>query len=405
MVLLIACANLAGLLLVRAIRRRREVGVRLALDAPSATLLRQTILESLVLSITGGVLGLVLAVAALRMAINLLPETLPRIREIGLNWPVVGFALGLALMTGMICGLAPAFAAIRTNVNDTLKEGGRIGASGGGHARLRSTLVVTEIAVALVLLATSGLLLRSFEKMRMVNLGFQPDHTVTAFYRLPGKQYSTQIAVDEFNDNLLRNLQQLSGVEAAGITSLLPSTRNDSGISLMLEGYLPPKGAGLSMASASLALGDPFQALGVCLLRGRSFTESDRAGSPLVVIVNRKLAEHYWPGQDPIGKRLRRGMPETPTPWMTVVGEVDDVKMGSPDGITAEQIYQPATQLVASEGAFASAREVSGNFGYIVLRTISPQNRSKCTIGDGAKHRSAVTTESDTDNGACNHGK
>ena len=163
-VLLIACANLAGLLLVRSIRRRREIAVRLALGARAATLLRQAIVESMVLSIAGGVLGLALAAVALRVGVGLLPETLPRVSEIGLDWPVILFALGLAMLTGFLCGLAPAFAAIRTSVNETLKEGGRTGTSGSGHARLRSALVVAEIAIALILLTASGLLLRSFEK-------------------------------------------------------------------------------------------------------------------------------------------------------------------------------------------------------------------------------------------------
>jgi predicted permease len=158
-VLLIVCANLAGLLLVRSIRRRREIAVRLALGARAATLLRQAIVESMVLSFAGGMAGLALAAFALRVGVSLLPETLPRVREIGLDWPVVLFALGLALVTGLVCGLAPAFAAIRTSVNETLKESGRTGTPGSGHARLRSALVVAEIAVALVLLTASGLLL------------------------------------------------------------------------------------------------------------------------------------------------------------------------------------------------------------------------------------------------------
>jgi len=157
---------------LRAIRRRREVAVRLALGARAGVLLRQAILESLVLSVTGGVLGLVLAAIALRVGVSRLPETLPRIDEIGLDWRVVLFAIGLAVLTGILCGLAPAFAALRTSVNETLKEGGRTGTPGSGHALLRSTLVVGEIAIALVLLVASGLLLRSFEKMRAVNLGF-----------------------------------------------------------------------------------------------------------------------------------------------------------------------------------------------------------------------------------------
>ncbi len=371
-ILLIACANLAGLLLVRSIRRRKEIAVRLALGARAATLLRQALVESLVLSLAGGAAGLALAAAALRGGVSLLPETLPRIREIGLDWQVVGFALGLALLTGLVCGLAPAFAAIRTSVNDTLKDGGRTGTSGSGHARLRSALVIAEVAVALVLLTASGLLLRSFERMRSVDVGFRPDHTLAAFYVLPQKEYVSQVVIDAFNDELLRDLRQLPGVEAAGITSLLPASGNDFGLAFTLEGYVPAKGAGLNMAAMSMVQGDPFQALGIRLLRGRVFNEADKAGSPLVAIVNRKLAQHYWPGQDPIGKRLRRGMPETATPWMTVVGEVDDVKLGSPDAETAQQVYQPVTQMVASEGVFASGGELSANYGYIVLRSVLP---------------------------------
>ena len=157
-VLLIACANLAGLLLVRAIRRRREIAMRLALGARATVLLRQTILESLVLSVTGGLLGLALAAIALRVGVAWLPETLPRINEIGLDWQVVAFAITLAIITGIVCGLAPAFAALRTSVNEILKDGGRSGSAGGGHARLRSALVIGEIAIALVLLVASGLL-------------------------------------------------------------------------------------------------------------------------------------------------------------------------------------------------------------------------------------------------------
>jgi predicted permease len=371
-VLLIACANLAGLLLVRSIRRRREIAVRLALGARAAMLLRQALVESLVLSITGGLVGLVFAAACIRIGISLLPETLPRIHEISLDWPVITFALGLAVLTGLVCGLAPAFVAIRTSVNETLKEGGRTGTPGSGHGRLRSTLVVAEIAVALVLLTASGLLLRSFEKMRQVDLGFRVDHTLSAFYILPQKRYGVQSAVDGFTDTLLLNLRQLHGIKAAGISSSLPAAGDGGGISITVEGHVPQKGAGLNMAAVSLMQGDPFQALGIRLLRGRLFTESDKADSQLVTIVNRKLAEHFWPGQDPIGKQLRRGMPETPTPWLKVVGIVDDVKLGSPDGGTAEQFYQPVTQQVVSEGAFASVGELTATYGYIVLHTDLP---------------------------------
>src|SRR5712664_1549353 len=368
-VLLIACANLAGLLLVRAIRRRREIAVRLALGVRAGTLLRQAIVESMVLSIAGGAIGLALAALALRVGVSLLPQTLPRVNEIGLDWPVMLFALGLALLTGFLCGLAPAFAAIRTSVNESLKEGGRTGTSGSGHLRLRSALVVAEIAVALTLLTASGLLLRSFQKMRNVELGFRPDNTLAALYVLPHQRYRTQSAIDEFTKTLRNDLGQLPGVDAVGITSFLPAAGDAWGIAFTIDGYVPPKGAGLNMAAMSLVEGDPFEALGIRVLRGRVFTESDNAGSQLVAIVNRKMAERYWPGQDPIGKRLRRGMPETSTPWMTVVGEVDDVTLESRDAETMPQVYQPVTQTVASEGVLASVGELSATDGWIVLRS------------------------------------
>jgi predicted permease len=327
-----------------------------------------------VLSLAGGGIGLAMAATALRVGVSLLPETLPRVREIGLDWPVMLFALGLALLTGLLCGLAPAFAAIRTSMNEALKEGGRTGTPGSGHARLRSALVVAEIAVALVLLTASGLLLRSFEKMRAVNLGFEPDHTLAAIYDLPERQYRTQSAIDAFDEELLRSLQELPEADAVGITQVLPAMGNYWGIAFTIEGYVPPKGAGLNMAAMSPVRGDPFEALGIRLLRGRAFTESDKPGSQLVAIVNRKMAERYWRGQDPIGKRLRRGMPETATPWMTVVGEVDDVKLGSPDEETLPQVYQPVTQTVSSEGVFATAGELSATDGWIVLRSrVAPE--------------------------------
>jgi predicted permease len=371
-VLLIACANLAGLMLVRAIRKQREIAVRLALGANTAALLRQALLESLVLSVTGGLVGLTLAAVALRIGKSLLPESLPRISEITLNWQVAGFALLLAVITGLLCGLAPAFAALRTNVNGTLKEGGRSGSAGGGHARLRSTLVVAEIAIALVLLTASGLLLRSFEKMRSVDLGFRPQHVTTAAYSLPRKQYSTQPVVDAFNKELLRRLRELPGAQTAGLTSFLPASNNNNSQTFVAEGYLPPKGAGLNLATTAQVIGDYLPAMGIPLLRGRFFTDADKAGVQLVVIVNQKLAQHYWPNQDPVGKRLRIGTPEMKTPWMVIVGEVADIKISSPDQPTREEYYLPVDQLEEVFRSFASPGNLNGNGGYVVLRSTFP---------------------------------
>lgn len=379
-VLLIACVNLAGLMLVRAIRRQREVAVRLALGAHASALIGQAVLESLVLSVTGGVLGLALAALALQLGKSLLPESLPRIGEISLNWYVVGFALLLGIVTGLLCGLVPAFAALRTDVNGNLKEGGRTGSAGGGHARLRSTLVVAEIAIALVLLAASGLLLRSFEKMRAVNLGFRPDHITTALYGLPQQQYSKQSQIDEFNRELLLRLSQLPGATAVGLSTVVPGGNNGNNQTFVIEGYVPPKGADMNLATVSAVIGDFFKAMGIPLVRGRYFTADDRAGQMHVAIVNRKLAQHFWPGQDPIGKHLRIGTAEMHTPWITVVGEVEDVKLASPDLPTKEQYYLPVDQQEDDAGDLAVPTDLNGNFGYIVLRSTMPPEQMENSL-------------------------
>jgi predicted permease len=379
-VLFIACANLAGLLLVRVIRRRREISVRLALGASEAAILRQSLVEALLLSVSGGLLGLALASVALHVGIGMLPETLPRVSSIGLDWKVAVFSLGLAVLTGLLCGLVPAFAAARTEVNEALKEGGRTGSAGGGHARLRSALVVAELAVALVMLAASGLLLRSFEKMRSVGLGFHVDHTLTATYSLPKQQYSNQAAIDAFNLTLRTKLEQLPGVQAVGVTSLLPASGADMRGTFTPEGYVPPKGAGLNLAWIPQVMGNYFEAQGIKILRGRDFTAADREDTPLVVIVNRSLAEHYWPGQDPIGKRLHRGASEAALPWLTVVGEIGEVKQLAADSPTAEQFYVPASQYKADAGSFATAGMLTGNGGSIVLRSQLPPEQMASSL-------------------------
>lgn len=367
-VLLIACANLAGLLLVRAIQRRREIAMRLALGAGAFALLRQSVLESLVLSVSGGMLGLILAAAGLRFGVSRLPETMPRIDEISLDWQVVLFAIGLSLITGIGCGLAPAFAAFRTNANEALKEGGRTG-SAGGHSWLRGALVVGEIATAVVLLAAAGLLLRSFEKMRAVDLGYRPDRVLMAGYSLPQKQYATQAAADGFNHELLLRLRQLPGVKYAGLTTFLPATGGNSNTTFVAEGYIPPKGAAMNLATWIQVEGDYLQAMQIPLLAGRYPTPADTRDSQLVIVVNHKLAAHYWPAQDPIGKRLRIGTPETPSPWITIVGVVADVKETSPDAPTKEQWYQPVEQGEKSIGSLGSPNDIDGNGGFIALRT------------------------------------
>jgi len=369
-VLFIACANLAGLLLVRVIRRRREIAVRRALGASGAAVLRQSLVETLALSVAGGLIGLGLAALAVRVGISFLPETLPRVESIRLDWHVVLFAMGTALLTGLLCGLVPALAAARTGMNETLKDGGRTGSAGGAHAHLRSALVVAEIAVALVLLIASGLLLRSFEKLREVHLGFRTDHMLTANYNLPQEQYATQAAIDAFNSTLLRRLERLPGIESVGITSYLPASGMVRNSSFVADGYVPPKGTELDIAWPSQVMGDYFGAAGIPLLQGREFTPADDAKAPLICIVNHMLAEHFWPGQDPIGKRLRWGMPESPTPWITVVGVMGNIKQTAVDAPIQYEIYQPYSQYMASIGTLVPPGLLNAQAGSIVLRTV-----------------------------------
>lgn len=371
-VLLIACANLAGLLLVRAIRRRREIALRLALGAGSLALLRQSLLESMLLSVTGGALGLVLAAAGLRVGVSHLPETLPRVDEIGLDWRIVLFAIALSIVTGIACGVIPAFAALSTGINETLKEGGRTPSAGVGHSWMRSALVIGEIATALILLAAAGLLVRSFEKMRSVDLGFRPDHVLASPYSLPPKQYATQASVDGFSHLLCTRLQQLPGVKYAGLTTFLPAMGNNSNSTFIVEGYVPPPSAGMNLATWVQIDGDYLQAMSIPLLAGRFFTPADTANTQLVAIVNQKFAEHYWRDSIPIGKRFRLGTREMNTPWLTVVGEVADVRENSPDAPTKEQWYQTFGQTEKTMGAMASPNDVNGNSGFIALRSALP---------------------------------
>jgi predicted permease len=209
--------------------------------------------------------------------------------------------------------------------------------------------------------------------MRSVDLGFQPEHTATAAYSLPQKQYSTQPAVDAFNKELLLRLRQAPGAQAVGLTSFLPASGNNNNQAFVPEGYVPPKGESMSLATNAIVVGDYFSAMKIPLLRGRYLTEADNADAQLVLVVNRKLAEHYWPNQDPIGKRLRIGTPEMQTPWLTIVGEIADVKLSSPDEATKEQYYLTVDQIEKAFGSLANpATDLNGNGGYIVLRSALP---------------------------------
>lgn len=370
-VLVIACANVAGLLLVRAIRQRREYAVRLAVGASSRVIVGEAVLEGLLLSLAGGLLGLAFAAAAIRATLHFLPDSMPRVNSISMDASVAAFALLLSLATGALCSLSPAFAALRTNLAQSLTEGTRTGRSSARHTWLRSALVVSEIAIALVLLNLSGAFLRSFQKMRAVDPGFRPDHVLVAGFQLPLKQYATQVSVDAFDRALIDRLGNQPGIAAAGIANSLPGPGFSGLATYTIEGE-PAERWKLKFAPFATTYGDYFRAMGIRLLDGRAFTMEDRSDMPLVVIVNQSMARHCWPGQRAIGRRLHVGNPHKGFPWATVVGVVADTKLGSRDQPSSDQWYIPAEQPAILHGAKFSGILTSPGGGYITIRSVVP---------------------------------
>ncbi len=370
-VLVIACANVAGLLLVRAIRQRREYAVRLAVGASSKVIVGESVLEGLLLSLAGGLLGLAFAAAAIRATLHFLPDSMPRVNSISVDVSVAAFALLLSLATGALCSLSPAFAALRTNLAQSLTEGTRTGRSSARHTWLRSALVVSEIAIALVLLNLSGVFLRSFQKMRAVDPGFRPDHVLVAGFQLPLKQYATQVSVDAFDRALIDRLGNQPGIAAAGIANSLPGPGFSGLATYTIEGE-PAERWKLKFAPFATTYGDYFRAMGIRLLDGRAFTMEDRSDMPLVVIVNQSMARHCWPGQRAIGRRLHVGNPHKGFPWATVVGVVADTKLGSRDQPSSDQWYIPAEQPAILHGAKFSGILTSPGGGYITIRSVVP---------------------------------
>ncbi len=378
-VLLIACVNVAGLLLVRAIRRRREYAVRLALGARASAIVRESVLEGLLLSLAGGLLGLAFAATAIRTALHLLPESMPRVGSIAMDASVVAFALLLALATGALCSFAPAFAALHTNLTESLKEGATTGTAASSHSWLRSALVVSEIAIALILLAATGAFLRSFQKMRAVDPGFRPDHVLVAGYQLPLNQYSTDASIDTFNRAVVDRIAGKPGIVAVGITNFLPASGLYRGAAYTIEG-MPEDSWKLQFSMFATIYGDYFRAMGVALLDGRYFTQEDRPNAPLVVIVNQSMAKHSWPGQRAIGKRMHVGNPHKGLPWATVVGVVADTKIGSRDEPSSDQWYFPAQQPAILYGSASDGKLNGPVDGYITLRSALPPERMTQTL-------------------------
>lgn len=326
-VLLIATANVANLLMARASAREREIAVRLAMGAPRLRVVRQLLTESLLISFAGGALGLLLAFGGVRALVALLPTGFPRANDIHVNGPVLIFTLLVSLVTGILFGLAPALQASRTDPKLGLAKGTRTTTAGRTQNRFRSALVIAEVGLACVLLIGAGLMLRTFLNLIHLDPGFREDHLLTASLSLPHAQYKTAEQTAQFFDRLISNLNALPGVESAGAGSDLPWTGYDENAGgFTIEGKKAPVHDDYH-ARYHMATPGFFSAMGIPLLEGRFFTEADRKGAPQVLIINRAMAERYWPNEDVIGRRITfSDAPKKDSDWMTVVGVTGDVK-------------------------------------------------------------------------------
>ena len=348
-VLLIACANVANLLLARAVARQREIAVRAALGAGRGRIVRQLLTESVLLAFCGGVLGVLLAVWSLRWIHVLGPRSVPRLADIGIDGRVLLFTLLISFLTGILFGLAPALRVSHIDLNATLKDASR-GSAGGdalwGRGRnLRRWLVVSELALSVVLLIGAGLLLRSFARLEEVNPGFNPQRVLTFGLTLIGRKYTDpQVAVRSYRQ-LWERFMQLPGVTATGGTTALPLTQTYAWTPILIEGRTPPPGEEFINADARIVSGNYFQTMEIPLLRGRFFNEQDTPSNPPVTLIDERMAREFWPGQDPVGKRIR--YVQSNIPWHLIVGVVGRVKHDSLDSDPRIVFYLPQTQSPA----------------------------------------------------------
>jgi putative ABC transport system permease protein len=346
--LLIACANVANLLLARAEARQREIAVRSALGAGSLRVLRQLLTESLVLTAASAVAGLALAYAGVQLVAWWNPANIPRVAGVSLDLRVLLFTAVVALATSVLFSLVPALRAMRVDLSDSLKDGGQSVSTGGARQRFRNALVVVEMALAVVLLIGAGLMLRSLWALQRVPIGFEPANVLTMRISLPVASYAKPEQVVTFYQQLLDRIRQLPGVRTAGAARALPlgSTIGDFG--LMVEGYVPPPGTG-AKGDWQIVTDGYLEAMGERLVRGRTIASTDTSDSQLIALVNEEMVRRYWSGRDPIGGRLKIGGNPS-RPWVTVVGIVADVRHNGITDVVKEKFYVPHTQWHKSIG-------------------------------------------------------
>src|SRR5215213_2113113 len=353
LVLLIACANVANLLLARAAVRQKEIAVRVALGARRWRLIRQFLTESVLLSTLGGLVGLAIAYGGLVLLKAFIPENISQAREISIDVKVLGFTFLVSVATGLIFGLAPAIQAARLNQIETLKAGGRDAATGGGGKRLRGLLVMAEVAISLVLLIGAGLLINSFLRLRNVDPGFRAGNLLTMKIVLPESKYGEVERRSAFYTELIQRVQSLAGVRSAAVTTNLPLYRQGNSIGIGIEGQpAPPPGQERIVVTRIVSPGY-FDTMGIPLLRGLQLTEQDTDTTPNVVVISEAMARRYWPGEEVIGKRIATGRIRKPEDWIQVVGVVKDVRQFE---LTAEP--KPQMYLTYKQAAFFDARDL-----------------------------------------------
>jgi predicted permease len=364
LVLLIACANVANLLLARASGRQKEIAVRAALGASRLRLVRQMLTESVFLSLLGGAAGIWIAAWSLYAVRTINPGNIPRLDDVGIDGTVLAFTFGISVLTGVVFGLVPALRISRTDLNAALKAGGRSGTDGGGlHAtrdKLRGLLVTVEIALSLMLLVGAGLLVRSFAHLQNVPPGFNPDHVISMLVSVNGPKYKEEKAISRFYQDVSDRIQNLPGVTSTGAAGQLPLTSSISWGGMSVEGYRPSSNEPELQVDLREADANYFKTMKIPLISGRFFLSTDTGTSQSVVLIDEKMAKHFWPHGDAIGKRVRPGsdVPKNKNPWCTIVGVVGVVKQYGLDLDTRMVAYFPATQSVS-------------NSMYLVTRTSS----------------------------------
>ncbi|MEP7343115.1 MAG: ABC transporter permease [Acidobacteriota bacterium] len=346
-VLLIACANVANLLLARAAGRQKEIAIRTALGAGRWRIVRQLLTESVLLSLVGGAMGLLLAKWGMDLLLKLAPQDLPRMSDVSLDGRVLVFTAAVTLLTGVIFGLVPALQASKPNLNETMKDAGRGSTEGGRRQLIRNSLVVLEVASALVLLVGAGLMIKSFWQLQKVDPGFNPDDALTLTVSLPRTKYPEDHQRVTFFQQLLEKVGSLPGVQAAGASNVLP-LGNDFVAAFVVQGRPPlPPGAGQSTNFYSVSA-DYFKAMGISLRRGRLIIERDTKDSPHVGVINETMAQKMFPDEDPIGKRVTFDTRGANPDWYEIVGIVGDVKQYGLDQATTMQLYEPYAQQTFS---------------------------------------------------------